>query len=36
MILVKTATLVLVGLYNKDMYPSVCVEAMERLGNLSL
>jgi len=32
-ILVKTATLVLVGVYNKDMYPSICVEAVEHLAD---
>eukprot|EP00795_Rhopilema_esculentum_P017135 gene17135-8665_t len=36
LVLVKTASLILVGTYNKDMYQSICVEAMEKLGEDSL
>lgn len=32
-ILVKTATFVLVGTYCQGMYPSVCVEAVEKLAD---
>ena len=32
MILVKTALYVIVATYNDSMYPSVCVEAVEKLG----
>lgn len=32
MILVKTAHYVIVATYNDSMYPSVCVEAVEKLG----
>lgn len=33
MVLVKTATLIIAGMYNKEMYPSICVEAVEKLGD---
>ncbi|XP_065057871.1 profilin-4-like isoform X2 [Rhopilema esculentum] len=33
LVLVKTASLILVGTYNKDMYQSICVEAMEKLAD---
>ncbi|XP_076834694.1 profilin-4 [Brachyhypopomus gauderio] len=32
LILVKTALLVIVATYNESMYPSVCVEAVEKLA----
>ena len=32
MVLVKTTTLMLVATYADHMYPSVCVEAVEKLG----
>ncbi|XP_028654948.1 profilin-4 [Erpetoichthys calabaricus] len=32
LILVKTGMYILVATYNEDMYPSVCVEAVEKLG----
>ena len=32
LILVLTSTLMLVALYGDNMYPSVCVEAAEKLG----
>ena len=31
-IVVRTATLMIVGMYSSEMSPSVCVEAVERLG----
>ena len=31
-ILVRTATLLLVGTYTPEMSPSICVEAVEKLG----
>lgn len=34
LILVRTQTLVLAATYTESMYPSVCVEAVERLGKL--
>ena len=36
MVLVRTATLLLVATYSDTMYPSVCVEAVEKLGTVSL
>ena len=35
LVIVRTATLILIGTYSPDMYPSVCVEALEKLGNNS-
>jgi profilin len=34
LILVKTLTLLLIATYTDSMFPSVCVEAVEKLGNL--
>ena len=33
-ILVRTATLLLVATYTPEMSPSICVEAVEKLGEL--
>lgn len=33
LVLVKTASLVLLGTYNSEMYPSICVEAVEKLAD---
>ena len=33
LVLVRTATLLLLATYGDSMYPSVCVEAVEKLGN---
>ncbi|XP_060613721.2 profilin-4 [Anolis sagrei] len=33
LVLVKTKSLVLVGTYSQGMYPSVCVEAVEKLAD---
>lgn len=33
LILIRTATLLLIGTYNENMFPSVCVEAMEKLAD---
>ena len=33
-ILVRTATLLLVATYTAEMSPSICVEAVEKLGKL--
>lgn len=30
---VKTKLYIVVGTYSEGMYPSVCVEAVEKLGN---
>lgn len=35
-VLVKTGSLIVVGTYNDNMYPSVCIEAVEKLGKLYL
>lgn len=35
-IVIRTATLLLVVTFTKDMYPAVCIEAAEKLGKLSL
>lgn len=32
LVLVQTAKYVLMGVYNDHMYPSICVEAIEKLG----
>ena len=32
LVLVRTTTLLIVASYNENMYPSVCVEAVEKLG----
>ena len=32
----RTATLLIVATYTESMYPSVCVEAVEKLGEQSL
>ena len=32
LVIVRTATLLLIGTYSPDMYLSVCVEALEKLG----
>ncbi len=32
--MVQTKKCVLIGTYKENMYPSVCVEAIEKLGNL--
>lgn len=32
-VLVKTGSLIVVGTYNDNMYPSVCVEAVEKLAS---
>ena len=32
LVLVRTATLLLIATYSDNMYPSVCVEAVEKLG----
>ncbi|XP_061100055.1 profilin-4 isoform X2 [Conger conger] len=34
LILVKTAVYIIVATYNDSMYPSVCVEAVEKLGKV--
>ena len=31
-VVVRTATLMIVGMYTPEMSPSVCVEAVEKLG----
>ncbi|XP_033100453.1 profilin-4-like [Anneissia japonica] len=33
LVLVKTATLIIFGTYNPNMFPSVCVEAIEKLAD---
>lgn len=33
LIIGRTATILLVATYNKQMYPSVCVEAVEKLAD---
>ena len=33
-IAVKTSTMIVFGTYSSSMYPSVCVEAVEKLGEL--
>ena len=35
-ILVRTATLLLVATYTPEMSPSICVEAVEKLGKFEL
>ena len=30
----RTSTLILVATYSPEMYPSVCVEAVEKLGKV--
>ena len=32
LVLVKTLTLLVIATYSDSMYPSVCVEAVEKLG----
>ncbi|CAD5113889.1 unnamed protein product [Dimorphilus gyrociliatus] len=32
-VLVKTQTLIVVGVYSENMYPSVCIESVEKLGD---
>ncbi|XP_038076288.1 profilin-4-like isoform X2 [Patiria miniata] len=32
-VLVRTATLIIIGTYNDNMFPSVCVEAVEKLAS---
>lgn len=32
LILVQTEKFVLMGIYNENMFPSICVEAIEKLG----
>ncbi len=36
LVLVRTASLVIVATYNEHMYPSVCVEAVEKLGKVKM
>lgn len=36
LILVRTGTLLLVATYSESMFPSVCVEATEKLGEFLL
>lgn len=33
LILVKTQSMLIVATYTENMFPSVCVEAVEKLGN---
>ena len=32
LVLVKTSSLIVMGTYNDNMFPSICVEAIEKLG----
>jgi len=33
-VMIRTATLVILALYSHDMYPSICAEAVEKLGEM--
>ena len=34
LVLVKTSSLIVMGTYHENMFPSICVEAIEKLGKL--